>query len=129
MEVVVRIRAMAWDASRPIPWRQIIRDWVIFVVLMTVVLLIWSRNRLDASLLGGVLASGPIYVVIAVLLAKLGYRRKTLAELRAETDRRAAEKRPVAAPPATGRARPAPTRRTGGGTTGRPGGSTRRPKR
>jgi hypothetical protein len=120
---------MAWDASRPIPWKQIIRDWVIFVALMTIVLLIWSRNRLDASLLGGVLASGPIYVVIAVLLAKLGYRRKTLAELRSETERRAAEKRPVAAPPTTGRARPAPTRRTGGSAAGRPGGSTRRPKR
>jgi hypothetical protein len=107
---------MAWDSSRPIPWKQLIRDWVIFAVVMTVVLLVWSRNRLDAGLLGGLLASGPIYLVIGALLAKLGYHRKSLAELRAESAERTAARRPPAPPTSTGRTKPAPTRRTGGGT-------------
>lgn len=120
---------MAWDASRPIPWRQLVRDWLILAVLMTVVLLVVSRNRLDLSVFLGMVASGPIYLVIGVVLAKFGYRRKTMAELRVETDRRQAEKaaRAGTAPAArggtgTGRARPAPTKRTGGGTPKRPGG-------
>ena len=74
-------------------------------------------------------ASGQLDPWIGVVLAKFGYRRKTMAELRLETDRRQAEKaaRAGTAPAArggtgTGRARPAPTKRTGGGTPKRPGG-------
>ncbi len=110
---------VAWDPSRPVPWRRLIRDWLIYVAIMTVVLAIVYRDRLDVGLFGGLLASGPIFVLVGALLAKLGYQRKTLKQLRRESEVRAADRAAaagIARPTASaGRAKPAPTRRTAGG--------------
>ena len=113
-ESVLRNDAMAWDSSRSIPWRQLARDWIVFAVLMTVVLLVWSRDRLDSGVFLGLVTSLPVYLGFGAVLAKLGYRRKLLAEMRAETGARAAAKRPPAPATPTRRPRPAPTKRTGG---------------
>eukprot|EP01036_Dinobryon_divergens_P047134 gene47135-63128_t len=59
---------------------------------MTVVLAIVYRDRLNVGLFGGLLASGPVFVLVGALLAKLGYQRKTLRQLRRETDERLAAK-------------------------------------
>ena len=107
---------MGWDSSRPVPWRRLVRDWLIYVAVMTVFLVLAYRDRVTVGLFAGLLVSGPIFVLIGAVLAKFGYQRKTMKQLRAEADARAAAKAAEqgvtrAAP----RARPAPTRRTAGG--------------
>lgn len=113
---------MAWDSSRPVPWRRLTREWAIYVVIMTVIFVVVFQDRSMAALGLGLLASLPLYLGLGYVLAKFGYQRKTLKELRAE--------RPQPATPATTatpapRPKPAPTKRTGGGT-GRPGGTRKR---
>ena len=107
---------MAWDQSRPVPWRRLVRDWLFYVVVMVVFLAIFGQ--LEIGILGGVLASGPLFVLLGAALAKLGYQRKTLKELRAESEARQAE-RAAAGGGSTAssgpRTRPAPTKRTSGG--------------
>jgi hypothetical protein len=46
---------MAWDQSRPVPWRRLVRDWLFYVAVMVVFLAIFGQ--LDVGVLGGVLAS------------------------------------------------------------------------
>lgn len=79
---------------------------------MTVVFLLFFRDDGLIGILGGLLASGPLYLGFGYVLAKLGYQRPTLQERR--TSARAAQATNRAAAP---RPRPAPTRRTGGGTS------------
>jgi hypothetical protein len=116
---------MAWDASRPVPWRRLIREWLIYVAIMSVIFLIFFRDDPLAGIFAGLLASGPLYLLVGYVLAKVGYRRRSLREARAGVDagRRDRDVRPSTSAPA--RPKPAPTRRTGGGT--RPGGP--RPRR
>lgn len=103
------IHLMGWDASRPVPVRRLLREWLIFAPLMGAA--IWLLQRDDAAVTGslvGLLASLPLYLGFGFVLAKFGYQRRTLAELR--TPR--ATPTSSAAPTAEPRPRPAPTRRT-----------------
>jgi hypothetical protein len=115
---------MAWDSTRPVPWRRLIREWLIYAVIMAAVFLIFFR---DASLFGamvGLLISGPLYLVFGSVLAKFGYQRKSLKQLRAEREDRTSGAARVAGSATADRPRerPAPTRRTsGGGRSNRPG--------
>ena len=114
---------MAWDSSRPVPWRRLIREWLLYVGIMAVVFLVAFRDQPLLGLFGGLLVSGPLYLSVGYALAKLGYRRTTLREARAQAGQpRAATARTDAAP---ARPKPAPTRRTGGAGS-RPGGARRR---
>lgn len=114
---------MAWDASRPVPWQRLVREWLIYVGLMAAVFLVFFRDGSLVGLFAGLLASGPLYLLIGYALAKLGYQRKTLQQARTSTSRKgSASTQHAAAPP---RPRPAPTRRTGGTGT-RPAGKRRR---
>jgi hypothetical protein len=112
---------MAWDSTRPVPWRRMIREWLIYAGIMAVVFVVLFR---DSNLLGamvGLLVSGPLYLLLGFVLAKFGYQRKTLKQLRAERVERVDQ---AAKPVANGggpRQRPAPTRRTSGGGSHRPG--------
>ena len=113
---------MAWDSSRPVPWRRLIREWLIYVAIAGVAFVVYYLARgkkVEIGLFAGLLSSGPMYLLFGGVLAKFGYQRKTMKELRAE--------RPVAAAArsssmssgsgATGgvRSRPAPTKRTSTG--------------
>ena len=114
---------MAWDSTRPVPWRRLIREWLIYAAIMAAVFLIFFRN---ASLLGamvGLLISGPLYLLCGAVLARFGYQRKSLKQLRAEREDRTSGAARVAGSAADRpRERPAPTRRTsGGGRSNRPG--------
>jgi hypothetical protein len=124
---------MAWDSTRPVPWTRLMREWVIYAVFMAVVFaLFFSDNILGA--LTGLLISGPLYLALGAVLAKLGYQRKTIKELRGQRS----EPSTPASPDPSGssgsshssgsdRARPAPTRRTSTGPSQRPrSGSKRR---
>jgi len=97
------------------------REWVIYAAIMTVVFLLFFRGGNLIGIIGGLLASGPLYLAFGYGLAKFGYQRKTLADLRT----------PRAAPAGTSsspvaESRPAPTRRTSGGTNRRPAPSRKR---
>jgi hypothetical protein len=118
---------MAWDPSRPVPWKRLVRDWVLYVGIMTVVFLIVYRDRITPGLFAGLLISGPMFVVIGAVLAKFGYARKTIKDLRVESAARAAEKQTTTASATAGgsRPKPAPTKRTAGGSN-RPSSKQRR---
>lgn len=106
---------MAWDSSRPVPWQRLMREWVIYATIMGAIFVLFFRGSNVVGALAGVLVSGPLYLVFGGVLAKFGYQRKTLKELRAtqtpRSDDTAGE--PAAESP---RPRPAPTSRTGGGS-------------
>jgi hypothetical protein len=106
------------------------RDWLLYVGIMAVVFVVVYRDDLTAGPFIGLLISGPLFLVVGAVLAKFGYQRKTMRELRVESD----AKRAAAAPPASvgrvgGRPRPAPTRRTSTGPSRGGRGSSRPGKR
>lgn len=113
---------MAWDSSRPVPWQRLVREWLIYVGVMAIIFVLVFRSNI-AGAMAGLLISGPLYLGFGFLLAKFGYQRKTMKELRAErvkptSDSDDTESSTTAS--SAGRSRPAPTRRTSTGR-GRPG--------
>ncbi len=108
------MHAMAWDSSRPVPWQRLIREWLIYVAIMAAVLLLLFR---DANVIGayaGLLISGPLYLGVGFVMAKFGYQRKTLKEMR--TPQAKAESSTSSDDPERpSRSKPAPTKRTSGG--------------
>ncbi|MFP5487513.1 MAG: hypothetical protein ACLGHQ_04320 [Acidimicrobiia bacterium] len=117
---------MAWDSTRPVPWRRLIREWLVYVAVMAVVFVLFFRDNGLIGIMAGLLVSGPLYLVFGFVLAKLGYQRKTWKELRDEPrPERSRDETSVAGP----RPKPAPTRRTGGASgaaAGRPGGNRKK---
>ena len=104
--------AVAWDGSRPVPFRRLFREWLIFAPILAIVL--WLLQRDTSAFTGsliGLVASLPLYLGFGYVLAKFGYQRRTLADLR--TPRAPAEPSDTAT--SATRPRPAPTRRTSGG--------------
>ncbi|NBV73661.1 MAG: hypothetical protein EBR65_01625 [Actinobacteria bacterium] len=98
---------MAWDSSRPVPWGRLIREWLVYVVVMLVVLVVVIDGADRLGAVAGLLVSGPLYVAFGAVLAKFGYKRERLRRARpAVAD---PEPEPIRRP------RPAPTKRTGGG--------------
>lgn len=92
------------------------REWVIYAVFMTIVFTLFFRDSGLVGAISGLLVSGPLYLGLGAVLAKLGLQRKSISQLRAERAEIAA-RRNTPADPARGsapRPRPAPTRRTGG---------------
>ena len=106
---------MAWDSTRPVPWRRLIREWIIYVAFASVAFVFIYRDDLQLGLFAGLFASGPMYLLFGAVLAKFGYARKTFKDLRNERDNAAASKTPAPTITSTGRATPAPTRRTSSG--------------
>ncbi len=106
---------MRWDSSRPVPWLRLVREWLIYVAIMAVILAIFFRDAGIIGALAGLLISGPLYLAFGYAMAKLGYQRKTLKEMRtpqsssrrSDADDQPDEQRV--------RRRPPPTRRTSGG--------------
>lgn len=115
---------MAWDSSRPVPWQRLIREWLIYVAIMAAVLLVVFRSSSVIGSFAGLLVSGPLYLLMGFVLAKFGYQRKTLKEMRTPQaepgpSRRKSKKGSAddddATSDTTDRNRPAPTKRTSGG--------------
>jgi hypothetical protein len=73
---------MAWDNSRPVPWKRLMREWVIYAGIMSVVFVFVFNNGNPAGAIAGVLVSGPMYLGLGWVLAKIGYQRKTMKEMR-----------------------------------------------
>jgi hypothetical protein len=96
---------------------------LIYVGIMAVLFLVFFRDRNLFGIFAGLLVSGPMYLAFGAALAKLGYQRKSLKELRSEP-RPVRGTKVVETDPERPRAKPAPTKRTGGGS--RPGGTRRK---
>lgn len=101
---------MAWDASRPVPWGRLFREWLVYAVVMIAVFVVFLRDTVTGGSVLGLAASFPMYVGFGSVLAKFGYQRKTLRDLR----RDAPQKSPPT-PQETSRSKPTPTRRTSTG--------------
>ena len=118
---------MAWDSSRPVPWNRLIREWLIYAAIMTAVFVVFFRGDNVLGAIAGVLISGPLYLAFGATMAKFGYQRTRLKDVRG------AAKAPEGASPAASgvrpddepRSKPAPTSRTAGGGS-RPKSSNRR---
>ncbi|MFZ4721165.1 MAG: hypothetical protein ACOYMR_17185 [Ilumatobacteraceae bacterium] len=109
---------MAWDNSRPVPWRRLIIEYLVIGVVIAAVALMVSKDRRAANYWTIAMAA-PIYLGFGYVLAKLGYARKSLAQVRAEAEA-AQAKKAAAAPSSTSRPKPAPTSRTANGPSNRP---------
>ncbi len=101
---------MAWDSTRPVPWRRLVREWLVYVAIMGVILVVVVSPEGRPGAIGGLLVSGPAYLALGAVLAKFGYQRD---RLRRSSPRSTSSDTTSSTPT---RARPAPTRRTGGGT-------------
>jgi len=88
------------------------REWVIYAVIMAFIFLVFFRDGGVIGAIAGVLISGPLYLGFGFILAKFGYQRKTLKEMRTP---QAAASTSSDEPTETSRRRPAPTSRTTGG--------------
>jgi len=109
---------MAWDSTRPVPWKRLMIEWLVIGVVVALVSWFATDNRKPENYISIVLAGG-IYVGFGALLAKLGYARKSLKQLRAETAAQQAA-RSAAPSGAMNRPKPAPTKRTSTGPSNRP---------
>ena len=94
------------------PWARLLKEYAIYAGIMAAILLLLFRDGGALPLLGGLVAAGPIYLLLGAVMAKFGYQRKSLTEMRTP---RADSQRTATATAATVRERPAPTKRT---TTG-----------
>jgi hypothetical protein len=114
---------VAWDSTRPVPWRRLIREWLIYVAVMAVVFVLFFSDSGLVGIFAGLLVSGPLYLLFGYVLAKFGYQRKTWRELRTEPrPERAADGAATIGGP---KPKPAPTSRTGA-SSGRPGGARKK---
>lgn len=105
---------MAWDSSRPVPWKRLITQWVVIGAVVAFVSFAFTDNREPGSYLS-IFFAGFIYLGLGAVLAKFGYSQKSLKQMRAEAA--AATPRTVAP---TARPKPAPTKRTSTGPSQQP---------
>ena len=104
---------MAWDSTRPVPWKRLIRDWLLYVGIMVVVFAGRHRRPPDGGRCSSACSvSGPLYVGVRRRAGqvRLPAQDAEAAPGRVERARRAprTQRRPPRrARPATGRAHPA----------------------
>jgi hypothetical protein len=118
---------MAWDNTRPVPWNRLIREWLVYAAIMSAIFLVFFRGDSTAGAIGGVLISGPLYLAFGAVMAKFGYQRTRMKDLRGgskATSTTDSEPDP-ASHSERSRSKPAPTSRTAGGGN-RPKSSSRK---
>lgn len=118
---------MAWDANRPIPWRRLLREAALFVVIGALAITFLVRHPKPGDYVGLVIGM-VFYVTFVAVLSKFGYQRQSIRQAR---ERRQAAVAQAASAPASGAARhrPPPTRRTSTGPSQRPNRSTKKKRR
>ncbi len=97
------------------------KEWVVYAAIMTGIFLLLFRDSNIVGAIAGVLISGPLYLLLGAVLAKFGYTRKSMKQMRAQRNDPAAssESSPSGDEGDDGpetRRRPAPTKRTSGGS-------------
>ena len=116
---------MAWDANRPIPWRRLLREASIFIVIGAVAIMFLVNDPKAGDFLGLVIGM-TFYVAFVAVLSKFGYQRQSMREAR---ERRRATVATQSVVSQTARQRPAPTKRTSTGPSQRPNRSTKKRRR
>ena len=116
---------MAWDTNRPIPWRRLLKEAGIFIVLGAVAIAFLVKHPKPSDFFGLVLGM-IFYVGFVAVLSKFGYQRQSFRDAR---DRRRALTPTPAATTTGTRQRPAPTKRTSTGPSQRPNRSTKKRRR
>jgi Ca2+/Na+ antiporter len=116
---------LAWDANRPIPWRRLLKEATIFLVVGALAMAFLVKKQQASNYIGLVLGM-LFYVAFVAVLSKFGYQRQSIRDARER--RRAVATTPVAASQAV-RQRPAPTKRTSTGPSQRPNRSTKKRRR
>ncbi len=118
---------MAWDSTRPVPWNRLIREWLIYAAIMTAVFVVFFRGDNVLGAIAGVLISGPLYLAFGAVMAKFGYQRTRLKDVRSAAKASGGDASPVSTARSDDepRPKPAPTSRTAGGRS-RPKSSSRR---
>lgn len=118
---------MAWDSSRPVPWNRLIREWLIYAAIMSAVFVVFFRGNNVVGAIAGVLISGPLYLGFGSIMAKFGYQRTRLKDVRgaAKGSNDAPDTTNTTSGTDAQRSKPAPTSRTAGGGN-RPKSSSRR---
>jgi len=106
---------MAWDSSRTVNWKRLLREWLVYVGVMAVIFAVFLRDKVTVGSVVGLVASLPMYLLFGWVLAKIGYQRQTYRALREQTLAR--KKAPPSAPER--RSPPAATRRTSTGPSSR----------
>lgn len=120
---------MAWDPSRRVPWRRLIREGAIFLAIGVILFALFFKNSRAASYAGLVIGMF-IFIGVSAVLAKFGYTRQTMKEqrssqaARSSSDRRSSKSASKSASASADRvalrSKPAPTRRTSTGPSQRP---------
>ena len=111
---------MAWDANRPIPWRRLLKEATIFLVVGALAMAFLVKKQQISNYIGLVLGM-LFYVAFIAVLSKFGYQRQSMRDAR--------ERRRAAAAAQAVRQRPAPTKRTSTGPSQRPNRSTKKRRR
>ncbi len=119
---------MAWDSSRPVPWRRLVKEWAVYAALMAVFfgLILRSSTALGSAI--GLLMSLPVYLAFGAVLAKLGYQRPRLRRSSPATTT-ASSGSPDRSGGRSTAHRPAPTRRTSTGPSQHPRRTTKARRR
>jgi len=97
-------------------YRRLLKEWAIYAAIMMAIALVLLRGRNPAGLIAGVVLSLPLYVGFSAAMAKLGYQRKTLSEMRTPRASSASTSSGTSSPAAAGRAQVKPTKRTNAST-------------
>lgn len=116
---------MGWDSSRPVPWQRLVREWLVYAAIMTAVFAIFFRGDNVIGAIAGVLISGPLYLAFGAVLAKFGYQRQRLKDVRAQSRETTSGSKDTPSDGPAGRPKPAPTSRTAG-SGNRPKSSSKR---
>lgn len=111
---------MTWDSSRPVPWQRLTNEWLLYVGLMGILFVAFFRTNSLLGMIAGLLVSGPLYLAFGYVLAKFGYERKSIKQLRSDGPARGSKwpsKSSDDTEASKPRPKPAPTSRTGGAST------------
>src|SRR3954452_8683839 len=77
-----RRSVVAWDANRPVPWKRLIREAAIFLVIGALAMLSFGKQPRVATFVG--LFIGMLfYVGFVAVLSKFGYERQSIRQGRA----------------------------------------------
>jgi len=113
---------VAWDANRPVPWKRLMREAAIFLVVGSLAMAIFVKHPQVGTFVG--LFIGMVfYVGFVAVLSKFGFERQSIREARAR--REALATAPSASVPGA-KPRPAPTKRTSTGPSQRPNRSNKK---
>jgi hypothetical protein len=108
---------MAFDASRPVPWKRLVTPFLIYAGVATVLFSFFGKSNI-AGIVGGVVMGGVLYLGVAVIMVKFGWNPPSFGRQAREESAATARSTTATAkapPPDRPRSKPSPTSRTNAG--------------